>query len=111
MATSLCVLRGLPGGPELVSTPTPLSQRTFLPGAGSRRSHGGCRGGCPCAPSPGRCASVTAFIGHRPLSGDRSGGGGTFSQRTPASPSPLGLVSPPKYSSQEAVEGGGPLFV
>lgn len=65
----------VPGSPRVpsVAAPTPLNQRTFLPGAGSRRSHSRCRSASLCAPSPGRRVSATAFIGHRPLSGGRRG--------------------------------------
>lgn len=65
----------VPGSPRVpsVAAPTSLSQRTFLPGAGSRCSHGSCRSSSLCAPSPGRRVSATAFIGHRPLSGGRRG--------------------------------------
>lgn len=63
----------VPGSPRVpsVAAPTPLSQRTFLPGAGSRLSHSSCHSTSLCAPSPGRRVSATAFIGHRPLSGSR----------------------------------------
>lgn len=65
----------VPGSPRVpsVAAPTPLSQRTFLLGAGNRRSQGSCRSASLCAPSPGRRVSATAFIGHRPLSGGRRG--------------------------------------
>lgn len=64
----------VPGSPRVpsVAAPTPLSQRTFLPGAGSWRGRS-CRSACLCAPSPGRRVSATAFIGHHPLSGGRRG--------------------------------------